>query len=183
MKIAFKRIILIVVIYFVYKLFNGYNPYLPSLPIYPNNKKELKIVEQAVENRTQKDIAFFHKTNQSVIDAFVGIVPETRSQLRKLKNSQNYIINFFKYTINRRRPYQLNPKLNVINIKTAQTPSYPAGHAYQSYLIAKKLSKVYPEKKELLYDTARKCDECRIKAGIHYPSDGTFSKILVNLFN
>ena len=74
-----KRIALLVVIYFVYKLFNGYNPYLPSLPVYPNNQVELKLVEEAVKNRTQQDIAFFHKTNKSVVEAFVGFVPETQT--------------------------------------------------------------------------------------------------------
>lgn len=178
-----KRIALLVVIYFVYKLFNGYNPYLPSLPVYPNNQEELKLVEEAVKNRTQQDIAFFHKTNKSVVEAFVGFVPETREELRKIEISQNYIILFFKYVINRRRSYQINPNLNVINIKTAQTPSYPAGHAYQAYLIANKLSKRYPEKKDMLYEIARKCDDCRVKAGIHFPSDGEFSKKLVAFFN
>ena len=182
-SINLKRIALLVVIYFVYKLFNGYNPYLPSLPVYPNNQEELKLVEEAVKNRTQQDIAFFHKTNKSVVEAFVGFVPETREELRKIEISQNYIILFFKYVINRRRSYQMNPNLNVINIKTAQTPSYPAGHAYQAYLIANKLSKRYPEKKDMLYEIARKCDDCRIKGGIHFHSDGEFSKKLVAFFN
>lgn len=182
-SINLKRIALLVVIYFVYKLFNGYNPYLPSLPVYPNNDEEMKLVEDAVKNRTQQDIAFFHKTNKSLVEAFVGFVPETREELRKIKISQNYIILFFKYLINRRRTYQINPNLNVINIKTAQTPSYPSGHAYQAYLIANKLSKRYPEKKDMLYEIARKCDDCRVKAGIHFPSDGEFSKKLVAFFN
>ena len=182
-SINLKRIALLVVIYFVYKLFNGYNPYLPSLPVYPNNQEELKLVEEAVKNRTQQDIAFFHKTNKSVVEAFVGFVPETREELRKIEISQNYIILFFKYVINRRRSYQINPNLNVINIKTAQTPSYPGGHAYQAYLIANKLSKRYPEKKDMLYEIARKCDDCRVKGGIHFPSDGEFSKKLVAFFN
>jgi hypothetical protein len=182
-SINLKRIALLVVIYFVYKLFNGYNPYLPSLPVYPNNDEEMKLVEDAVKNRTQQDIAFFHKTNKSLVEAFVGFVPETREELRKIKISQNYIILFFKYLINRRRTYQINPNLNVINIKTAQTPSYPSGHAYQAYLIANKLSKRYPEKKDMLYEIARKCDDCRVKAGIYFPSDGEFSKKLVAFFN
>jgi len=118
-----------------------------------------------------------------VVEAFVGYVPETREELKKIEISQNHIITFFKYVINRRRSYQLNPNLNVINIKTAQTPAYPSGHAYQAYLIANKLSNRYPEKKDMLYEIARKCDDCRVKAGIHYPSDGEFSKKLVKFFN
>ena len=78
-----KRVVFILVVYFVYiELFNGYNPYLPSLPFYPNNLMELTKVENAVANRTPNDIAFFHKTNKSVVEAFVQHVPETRKQLR-----------------------------------------------------------------------------------------------------
>ena len=118
-----------------------------------------------------------------MVEAFVEHVPESRDELKQIETKQNYIILFFKYIINRRRPYQLNPNLNVINIDTAQTPSYPAGHAYQAQLLAKILSTRYPEKKDMLYEIARKCDDCRIKAGLHYPSDGEFSRKLVEWFN
>ena len=36
-----------------------------------------------------------------------------------------------------------------LNISTAETPSYPAGHAYQALLVSSYLSKKYPEKKKL----------------------------------
>ena len=45
-------------------------------------------------------------------------------------------------------------------------------------MLASHLSKKYPEKKELFDSIAAKCDECRVKAGIHYKSDGEFSKRL-----
>ena len=32
----------------------------------------------------------------------------------------------------------------------------------------------------ILDDIAEKCNEVRIKAGLHYPSDGQYSKILVD---
>lgn len=179
-----KKALFILVVYIIYiGLFNGYNPYLPSLPFYPNNETELLEVEKAVANRTPNDVAFFHKTNKSVVEAFVHHVPETREQLTIIETKQTHIILFFKYLINRRRPYQLNPDLNIININTAQTPAFPAGHAYQAQLLAKTLSKRYPEKTQLLYDIALQCDYCRIKAGIHYPSDGEFARKLVEWFN
>ena len=34
--------------------------YLPTIPIYPDNKDEIKIVQQYVHNRSQSDIDF-HK--------------------------------------------------------------------------------------------------------------------------
>ncbi len=129
----------------------------------------------------QKDL--FFKTNDSVIYAFLPYVSESKEELLRVSLSQNYIILFFKYLINRRRPYQIDKNINPLSTKTSQTPSYPAGHAYQALLVSKYLSKKYPEKKELFKDIADKCDECRLKAGIHYLSDGIFSKKLFNFFN
>jgi len=48
--------------------------------------------------------------------------------------------------------------------------------------LAKKYAKEYPELKEKLCSIAEKCDTSRVAAGIHYPSDGQFSRYLVNMF-
>lgn len=133
--------------------------------------------------RKKEDVEFFYKTNKSVIYAFLPYVNETEKDLNTLIQSQNHIILFFKYIINRRRPYQINKKLYPLSTETSQTPSYPAGHAYQAILLAKYLSKKYPKKKHLFYKLALKCDYCRVKAGLYYKSDGVFSRYLFKLFN
>ena len=63
------------------------------------------------------------------------------------------------------------------------TPAYPAGHSYQAYLLSKYLSKKYPNKRELFRKIALRCDDCRVKAGLHYPSDGEFSRYIVDIIN
>ena len=73
-------------------------------------------------------------------------------------------------------------KIKPIDKSTAQTPAFPAGHAFQAYLLSKKLSEKYPEKKKLFEKIAKKCDLCRVQAGLHYPSDGEYSKKLVESF-
>ena len=88
-----------------------------------------------------------------------------------------------KNLINRKRGYQIDPEINPLNVSTAQTPSFPAGHAYQALLLASYLSKKYPDKKNLFDEIAFKCDDCRIKAGLHYKSDGEFSRKLFSFFN
>ena len=94
------------------------------------------------------------------------------------------IILIVKYVINRPRPYQINKNIIPLSSSTGETPSYPAGHTFQSYYLAKKLGKIYPEKKDFLLDLSFKIDEARIKAGIHYPSDGDVSRYIVDtLFN
>ena len=181
-----KRTIFILVIFYIYThLFKGYISYLPTLPIYPNNEQEIKKMKIIIKNRTQDDIRFFHLTNETVSKGFLELpfVKETREDLDKMAISQNIIIKLFKYSINRRRPWQEDNEIKPINIETAQTPAYPAGHAYQAYYICKILSKRYPDKKQELNRMAMRCDKCRIQAGLHYPSDGDFSKKLVYFFN
>lgn len=184
MKINIKKIVFILLIYLIYTNFlKGYYSYYPTIPIYPNNEKDLLVLKKKMKDITTEEKDLFFKTNDSVIYAFLPYVSESKEELLRVSLSQNYIILFFKYLINRRRPYQIDKNINPLSTKTSQTPSYPAGHAYQALLVSKYLSKKYPEKKELFKDIADKCDECRVKAGIHYLSDGIFSKKLFNFFN
>lgn len=179
-----KYLVFIIIIYLIFNNFyQGYIPYYPSIPIYPNNKNEIKILLKKINNRTQSDIDFFYLTNNTVSKAFLPYVEESLEELDNYATKQNYIILFFKYLINRQRCWNINKSINPVNIDTAQTPAYPAGHAYQAYLLSKILTKKYPEKKALFEELAYKCDECRVLAGLHYPSDGVFSKKLVEYFN
>ena len=77
---------------------------------------------------------------------------------------------------------QVNKNIKPIDISTAQTPAYPAGHAFQAYYLAKILSKKYPERKHIFDHIAEQCNLSRIKAGLHYPSDGEFAKKIVDLY-
>ena len=179
-KINFKKIIFIFVVYVIYvSLFKGYVPYLPTIPIYSNT--EVNEVKKIISKRTKKDIDFFYLTNDTVSNAFLPYVEESKSELDKIVISHNFIILFLKYLFNRPRPEQLDNTIKPINKKTAMTPAYPAGHSYQAYLLSKHLSKKYPEKASLFKNLAMKCDDCRVKAGLHYPSDGQFSRKIVDM--
>ena len=159
----------------------GYNKYIPSIPIYPNNEEEVKLVEYYISQRNLKDISFFTLTNINLPDPFIKILPQESEYIKKLVNEPKPIIYFFKYIINRERPKNIVRNLDILDSKgTADTPAYPAGHALQAYYIAKKLSQKYPEKKNILNKIAEMCDLCRVKAGLHFPSDGQYSKYLVD---
>ena len=179
-----KKIFILIIVYTIFIFFfKGYYAFYPTIPVYPNNKDEAKQVEKYIESRTQKDIDFFYKTNKSVVFAFKPYVKESLEELSQIELSQDYIIFAFKYLINRARPEQVYRTIKPINSDTAQTPSYPAGHAYQAHLIAKVLSKRYPNKKQMFEKIAEECNITRVKAGLHYPSDGIFSKRLVDIYN
>jgi len=96
------------------------------------------------------------------------------------------IIMKYKYIYNRARPSQVAPEIinaKLLDSKTASTPAYPSGHAFQAYYLAKILTKKFPEKKEELMKIADRVSDARIIAGLHYPSDKYFAYWLVdNLF-
>ena len=180
------KIIIIFIVYILLLLLTPkkYKWYLPTIPIYKNNKEEALEVKNMVLNRTSNDVQFFNKTDESVAYAFSKIVPESVKQLRSMATSTyvKAVIKFFKYSINRPRPYQIDESLNYFDTPTGRTPSMPAGHAFQAYYLAKVLGKKYPYIQSQLDNIAYQCDLTRVKAGIHYPSDGQFSKKLVDTF-
>ena len=78
----------------------------------------------------------------------------------------------------RPRPFQVafytEQNLHPFNSISAQSPSYPSGHAMQSYLICNIIAYHYEEKKEQLLKIAKQIADSRIIMGIHYPSDNAF---------
>ena len=160
-----------------------YIPFLPTIPIYPDNEKEILIVQNYVNNRSFNDISLFRTTDESVIYAFVDHVNESLQELNSIITSIHIIIIiiFLKYSINRARPKQIDPELKSLKSITADTPAYPSGHAFQAYYLANYLSDIYPHKKELFESIAEDCAKARVYAGLHFPSDNQFSKQIVNL--
>ena len=146
-KIIFTLVIIYLVLIII---FEGYFRSYPSIPIYPNNYQDLEIMKKEMNKRNKNDIDFFYKTNESVVYAFIPFVNDKLEDLIKISHSHNHIIFFFKNLINRKRPYQIDTNLLPLSTKTARTPAYPAGHAYQALLVAKYLSSKYPEKKKII---------------------------------
>lgn len=179
-----KIFFIIVVLFYLYS-HPRYIKFLPTLPFaYPDSFSESTTVLHFKENASFELINLFYTTDDSIAYAFQNIIPEKTVIDLKHEIIQYKVlipIAFFKYIINRPRPWQINSNIHKLESKTDKTPSFPAGHAFQAYYLAKKYSKKYPELENQLYMIAEKCDQCRIAAGIHYPSDGKFSKQLVDL--
>ena len=123
-------------------------------------------------------ISFFELTDPSVVHAFKDVVDESESDLNYIiqRPSLVFFTLYLKYSINRARPYDINENIIPLESKTGNTPSYPAGHVFQAYCLANVLGNKYPEKKQMLRSIAERCDKVRVKAGIHYPSDGEIAK-------
>lgn len=183
--LVFKQILLLLITLLIIYLYTlpRYVIYLPTIPVY--NNSEADEVYEITKKRNFEDVRFFELTDDSITPAFLPYINESYEEIEKITTSYNvYIILILtKYTINRPRPYQINKNIENLDSKTGFTPAMPAGHAFQAYYLAAILSKRYPHKKQKFDEIAKKCDDCRVKAGIHYPSDGVFSKKIVNYLN
>ena len=176
-KNILKSLIFLFVIYIA--LLPRYYTFFPTIPIYDNS--EALTVAELMKTRKKEDIDFFNLTNESISPAFLPHIKESRREIEDIIRWKAIEIFIFKCIINRARPYQVDNTINHIYSDTALTPSMPAGHAYQAYYLSKILSKKYPEKKEIFERIAKQCDDTRVLAGIHYPSDGKISKCLVDI--
>lgn len=171
-------VLLISIIIYLYTL-PRYISFLPTLPIYPDSNQEAIVVKNITQNRDPDLIRLFYKTDDSVADAFTEVLQVDKASIESIMSRVNWLTLFLKYTINRPRPVQIDKSINVLFSQTGNTPAYPSGHSCQAFYIAKYYSRIYPEKKAVLYTIAEQCGKARIQAGIHYPSDHKFSKWLV----
>ena len=139
-----KKYINHIIIYILILLIQGkrYIWFLPTIPFYPNNEKEIQKVIAKVNFRTFSNIEFFKLTDPSVAYAFEPIVEESVNDLHNIFLSirVSSTINLLKYFYNRARPHQIDPSIKPLTSTTASTPSYPAGHAFQAYYLAKQLT-------------------------------------------
>ena len=182
-----KKTILIVIVVYVFILLiqpKRYHMWYPTIPVYPDNHKEIDfMVKEYISKRTQVDIDLFYLTDDSPVDAFKSkITEEQYKKLHEIVESKETrgIIMFYKRIFNRARPAQIAPeKLNALTSMTGNNPSYPSGHAYQSFYTAKLLSKWEPARKKEWYEIAERTAFIRVYMGVHYPSDVEFGRRLV----
>lgn len=182
--------ILILILIFLFSEYPRYFWFLPSLPLYPDNQIESMEVLKLTYTRDVKMENIFNLTDITPSKIFLPYVDESIEELDKIITSNKiiFIILFIKLLFNRARPWQVNKKITPLlsidfiktNYSSSNTPSYPAGHSFQAYYLAKLLSKKYPSKKDFFIKLAFDVDDSRVRAGIHYPSDGFFSRQLVD---
>lgn len=182
-------LVLVVILYVVisYSRERGYYIWYPSQNLFfpIKSKEEVKIVNMAFSNRTEEDLANFMATDKGGVDLFYEILKNnnvSREEIERVFFNKNIIrtIKLYKYIFNRVRPFQLDKSITPPSTDTYFTPSYPAGHVFQYYVVAKYYSKKYPEHYKKLHDLVSRVDSARVKAGIHYPTDGAFSRSLVD---
>lgn len=150
-------------------------------PNHITNAEEIKQVQDAVRRRTPADERFHRLTDASVSPAFERLLKQYRVHTTLDRYILQHVSTILaeKLRHNRARPWQVDPDLRTLKSVSANSPSYPSGHAYQAWVLYRILSFRYPQLQQQLYALAEYCTRIRVIAGLHYPSDGEYSKALV----
>ena len=181
-KMLYIAIFFILVIYFRGYFMIRYIDIIPTIKVYPDNDIEILVVNNIVEDNNQYYIDLFKKTDESVVYAFREIVDidiDTEKMMNIVLSPHLLLVTLLlKTTINRARPRQINPDLNIQKSLSANTPAYPSGHCIQAYYLAKQLSLEYPERSDEFFKLAEDCALSRVYAGLHFPSDNDFGRYI-----
>ena len=98
-----------------------------------------------------------------------------------IDRSSDMIIKLKKY-FNRPRPKVIADKMNldldIVDLVSAKTMSYPSGHSAQAFLIAGVLGDKYPKARKAFKDLAKKISYSRRVAHVHYKSDSKLGELI-----
>ena len=157
-----------------------YLAFLPTFPDYPSSRGEVAAVKRIRMAASPDEIAFFRATDQAgCYPTFVEAFPECfRGESNLMYNGLMSFCMMLKVLYNRPRPYQVDSEVDPEPSVSARSPAYPSGHALEAYFYARQVAKRCPERTAEAYALADKCARARVHGGVHYPSDGAFSKRL-----
>ena len=151
---------------------------IPPPPSESERTQELDQIQRQYHDRfnEESDQDLLDDVSKTFDTALISSGKESHYRLiNDLKLEIVPTIDFHKAHFNIERPYVLASKQGIDFksdfLKSAQTPSYPSGHTAQAYYIAEKLSRMYPEMRPKLLDTANMISQARIDRGVHFPSD------------
>jgi|694.fasta_scaffold63889_4 hypothetical protein len=139
--------------------------------------EELKKDEQALKRYRAYDISLTRVFAQVIMEQNLG--EKGADIVDKLLDETLPLLIKLKFYFQRPRPYQLAEhyklKLFPFESKSADSPSYPSGHALQSKLICHVLGNHFPEKFDYFERLAKDIEYSRLYMGIHYQSDVDYS--------
>jgi hypothetical protein len=161
---------------------------------FPSNSSKIVIHEiqyliglQEFRSQWEKDM-IMHDTK--VIEVFKNYLEKHELEvdlepIKALQIQSDPIILSLKRFYNRPRPKELAKKLGLdfsfFPLKTAETPSYPSGHATQGRLVAKLIADEVPFKHRAdIIRIGEDMGEGRMIAGAHYPTDTNFGHLLAD---
>ena len=161
-------------------LFGGVLPVLIPEPPPPEERlQELPRVMQQYNDRvTPPELA--GPLDEDLAGLFDAVLmmsgyPSDKSMITDIKNRIKPIISYHKLYFDAPRPAEVAESAGIDfrpeKLDSAQTKSYPSGHAAQAFYIADVLSEKYPEVSDLFYQLAEMVAQSRIDRGVHFQSD------------
>jgi hypothetical protein len=160
----------------------------PPLNNSETTKKELLYLSDLTKELTSEQVRLILTIDKDPYAPFYEVLETKNIVFPKKELFQvwsimyNIVLNV-KYIYNRPRPYQLagafGLKINVLETKTHNTPSYPSGHTAQTAVGAYVLAAKYPEYSGEFFDKVSVTGMARMLQGVHYPSDNEASMVLV----
>ena len=152
--------------------------------------KELDIIRNQYENKFNDELLLYSLDSEIDI-LFDEIIinngfDSCLDLIDNIKNEISGTIYYHKNHFNCLRPKELakkhNIKFNSDDLESANTSSYPSGHAAQGYYIAYKLSDIFYSLKEEFLNLANMIAKSRLDRGVHFPSDIVGGKDLAKEF-
>jgi acid phosphatase (class A) len=107
--------------------------------------------------------------------------PHTANLLATSLYELDIVILHYKKQYDRVRPSWLDTSITT-TIAVPPHPSYPSGHATQSYFIALILGELDSKNAEVYIEDANRVAHNREIAGVHYPSDSTAGQDLARQY-
>lgn len=156
---------------------------LPSVLLHPDNEVEAAAMKLHVSNRDTSTTKLFNMADRGGASAVFNLVmPEYHktSISPTATTIMMTMVLFLKLLFNRRRPYQTDPNMGHVDTPTSYSPSFPSGHAFEAYLLARTKAKYHPEKADKIVALGDRCAFLRVNGGVHYPSDLDFARRLAH---
>jgi hypothetical protein len=137
-----------------------------------SDEREPRFAEIIDQNDGEGVVKYF--TGMLMLDA--GGARATYALLRVARRIGEIVVMCLKEHFHEARPSEVCPAI-VPMFDPPITPSFPAGHALQSHLIAALLALTRPSAEELLEDLADRIAYNRTVAGVHYLADNEGGRV------
>jgi acid phosphatase (class A) len=150
--------------------------------------EDFKILMDYQQTRTAEDCKFAEDDSHTSLDVLFGGKGGILSKSEVIK-MKLFLVNAYanagansliaKKLYKRPRPYLANSEIKPC-IGTEKSYAYPSGHTLMARLLARVLSRVYPERADKLIARAAEYSLNRVIGGVHHPSDVEASVILAD---
>ncbi len=104
----------------------------------------------------------------------IAKLPATKKLFDEIGNEEEQRTKLFKTYFARKRPYQVDPSINICASEgkgTTKPNSYPSGHTTLGFSMGVVLANLIPEKNQAILARAKLYAEHRLVCGVHYRSD------------